>query len=102
MSPSQSLTLLQSRTEYLITHARSQKQILGVTPYTPAAFGESYKALYLRDFTYMAESAPQFIPPGDIHAILHLFISHLSPQGLCPERISETGEAIYICHGPKP
>jgi hypothetical protein len=102
MTPSASFTLLQSRVEYLITHARSPKPILGVTPYTPAAFGENYKALYLRDFTYMAESAPQFIPLQDTRAILALFLSHLSPEGLCPERISDTGEVIYLCHGPKP
>jgi glycogen debranching enzyme len=101
LSAEPAFTRLQERVSFLIEHARMQHP-LGVVGYTPAAFGEAYKALYLRDFTYMAESAPEFIPGEHIRAIIALFVSHLSPEGLCPERISNDGEVIYICHGPKP
>lgn len=92
---------LQARVAYLIEHAR-RPHPLGVTAYTPAAFGEGYDALYLRDFTYMAESAPEFVPADHLHAVLDLFVAHISPAGLCPERISNAGEIIYICHGGRP
>ena len=94
-------TKLQARVADLLEHAR-QPHPLGVTSYTPAAFGAEYPALYLRDFTYMAESAPEFIPPGHVRAILALFAAHVSSEGLCPERISNDGEVIYICHGGRP
>lgn len=92
---------LQTWVEHLIVNARREHP-LGVTAYTPAAFGDTYPALYLRDFTYMAESAPEFIPLEHVRAVIALLIAHLSPDGLCPERISNDGEVIYTCHGGKP
>lgn len=92
---------LQQRVASLIEHARMPHP-LGVVGYTPAAFGEAYKALYLRDFTYMAESAPEFIPPAHVRAIVDLLVAKLSPAGLCPERISNDGEVFYVCHGSRP
>lgn len=92
---------LQSRVAHLIAHARREHP-LGVTAYTPAAFGDTYPALYLRDFTYMAESAPEFIPREHVRGILALFADNLSPEGVCPERIGHGGEIIYICHGGRP
>lgn len=92
---------LQAIVARLIEHARRPSP-LGVTAYTPAAFGDTYPALYLRDFTYMAESAPEFIPAAHVRDILALFVRHLSPEGLCPERIGNDGEVIYICHGGRP
>lgn len=92
---------LQSRVSHLIAHARREHP-LGVTAYTPAAFGEEYPALYVRDFTYMAESAPEFIPAGHVRAVIALLVAHLSPAGLCPERIGNDGEIFYVCHGAKP
>ncbi|HNC24393.1 MAG TPA: hypothetical protein PLU52_09315 [Opitutaceae bacterium] len=75
---------------------------LGVTAYTPAAFGEAYPALYLRDFTYMAESAPEFMPLEHVRAVIALLVRHLSVEGLCPERITNEGEVFYVCHGGRP
>lgn len=75
---------------------------LGVTAYMPAAFGDTYPALYLRDFTYMVESAPEFIPAEHARAILALFVAQMSPEGLCPERIGNDGTVFYICHGGRP
>ena len=92
---------LQGRVADLIANAR-RPHPLGVTAYTPAAFGEAYPALYLRDFTYMAESAPEFIPLEHQRAILALLAAHLSPEGLCPERIGNDGEVFYVCHGGRP
>ena len=94
-------TKLQGRVADLIAHA-SRPHPLGVTSYTPAAFGAEYPALYLRDFTYMAESAPEFIPLEHVRAIIALLAAHMSPEGLCPERITNDGEVIYICHGGRP
>ncbi|HZZ44100.1 MAG TPA: hypothetical protein VFE58_14280 [Tepidisphaeraceae bacterium] len=102
ISPSDAFAQLKARVEYLIDHARAAYPLGGVTAYTPVAFGTAYKALYLRDFTYMAESAPEFIPSDHIQKILALFVSHITREGLCPERISDTGEVIYVCHGPRP
>jgi hypothetical protein len=92
---------LQELVAHLVRNARCQHP-LGVTAYTPAAFGDTYPSLYLRDFTYMAESAPECIPPGHVRDIIALFIANLSPDGLCPERISNDGAVIYICHGGHP
>lgn len=92
---------LQSRVAALLARARMNHP-LGVVAYTPAAGGEAYPALYLRDFTYMAESAPEFIPVDEVRALIALLITHLSPDGLCPERISNEGEVIYVCHGARP
>lgn len=99
--PDPSFLKLQGHVAELIKNAR-RPHPLGVTSYTPAAFSEAYPALYLRDFTYMAESAPEFIPRADLRAIIALFAAHVSPEGLCPERISNDGEVIYICHGGRP
>jgi hypothetical protein len=92
---------LRDRVAQLIESARCDHS-LGVTTYTPAAFGAAYPALYLRDFTYMAESAPEFIPLDQVRAILALLVARLSPEGLCPERIGPAGEVIYVCHGGRP
>jgi len=92
---------LQGRVADLIEHAR-RPHPLGVTSYTPAAFGEAYPALYLRDFTYMAESAPEFVPLEHQRAIIALLAGRVSPEGLCPERIGDDGEVIYVCHGGRP
>ena len=99
MTSAESLAQFKDRVEYLIEHARMNHP-LGVVAYTPAAFGEAYKALYLRDFTYMAESAPEFIPLEHMRKIIALFVSHFSPEGRCPERITNAGEVVYVCHGP--
>ena len=92
---------LRARVAQLIANARCD-HALGVTAYTPAAFGEAYPALYLRDFTYMAEAAPEFIPLDHVRAIIALLVARLSPEGLCPERIGPAGEVIYVCHGGRP
>ncbi len=92
---------LQGRVADLLAQARCPHP-LGVTAYTPAAFGAEYPALYLRDFTYMAESAPEFIPREHVRAILALLAAHQSPEGLCPERIGNDGEVFYVCHGGRP
>ena len=92
---------LQGRVAYLIEHAR-RPHPLGVTSYTPAAFGEAYPALYVRDLTYMAESAPEFIPLDHLRGIITLLATHVSPEGRCPERIGNDGEVFYVCHGGRP
>jgi hypothetical protein len=92
---------LQELVARLIANAR-RPHPRGVTAYTPAAFGDTYPALYLRDFTYMAESAPECIPPEHVRDIIALFLAHLSPEGLCPERIGNDGEVFYVCHGGRP
>lgn len=100
-TPASAFSRLQQIVADLITNARVDHP-LGVVSYTPAAFGDTYPALYLRDFTYMAESAPGFIPANHVRAIIDLMLAHLSPAGLCPERISQSGEVIYVCHGAGP
>ncbi|MBW7894935.1 MAG: hypothetical protein H3C27_07440 [Opitutaceae bacterium] len=92
---------LQTLVARLITQARREHP-LGVTAYTPAAFGDAYPALYLRDFTYMAESAPELMPLEHVRDVIGLITGHFSPAGLCPERISNEGEVIYTCHGDQP
>ena len=92
---------LRARVAYLLENAR-RPHPLGLTSYTPAAFGEAYPALYLRDFTYMAESAPEFVSREHVRAVIALLAAHLSPEGLCPERITNEGEVIYVCHGGGP
>lgn len=100
-TPTAAFERLQQIVADLIANARVDHP-LGVVSYTPAAFGDTCPALYLRDFTYMAESAPGFIPPSHVRAIIDLMLAHLSPAGLCPERISQAGEVIYVCHGSGP
>jgi hypothetical protein len=105
VTAAQALQQLRTRVEYLIEHARTNHPLgpQGIAAgYTPAAFGEGYTALYLRDFAYMAESAPEFVPLAHVQAILELFVARQSTEGLTPERITSGGEAIYVCHGAKP
>lgn len=92
---------LQEIVARLIGQARRANP-LGVTAYTPAALSDFYPALYLRDFTYMVESAPECIPPEHVRDIIALFVAHLSPEGLCPERIGNDGVVFYVCHGRRP
>jgi len=74
----------------------------GATAYYPAVGGNLYPACYLRDFTYMAEAAPEFIPPADTRALLALFLDHCRADGLAPEKVKPDGHPSYICHGPLP
>ncbi|QYM80088.1 hypothetical protein K0B96_05590 [Horticoccus luteus] len=92
---------LQGRVVNLLARARTNHP-LGVIAYTPAAEGEAYPALYLRDFTYMAESASEFMPLTEVRAVIALLVAHLSREGLCPERITNQGEVVYVCHGARP
>jgi hypothetical protein len=74
----------------------------GVTAYYPAAGGEAYPNCYLRDFTYMVESAPEFIPSAETRTLLALFLAHCREDGTAPEQIKADGRPSYVCHGPLP
>lgn len=74
----------------------------GVAAYYPAAGGKCYPNCYLRDFTYMVESAPEFVPATDTRALLALFLSHCREDGTAPEQIKADGRPTYVCHGPLP
>ncbi len=73
-----------------------------LTAYYPAAGGEAYPNCYLRDFTYMVEAAPEFIPAAETRALLALFLAHCREDGTAPEQIKADGRPSYVCHGPLP
>ncbi len=74
----------------------------GIVAYYPAAGGEAYPNCYLRDFTYMVESAPELIPAAETRALLALFLAHCREDGTAPEQIKAAGHPTYVCHGPVP
>lgn len=76
----------------------------GFTYYFPAAHGSGYPASYLRDFCYMVEAAAEFIPADHVGGTIDFFMSHITADGLCPERIGlkDGVRIIYVCHGPLP
>jgi hypothetical protein len=75
---------------------------LGIAGYYPAVDADFYPACYLRDFVYMVEAAPEFIPPADTRALLTLFLTNCREDGLAPEKVMPNGQAVYGCHGPLP
>ncbi|MBI4023398.1 MAG: hypothetical protein HY360_00350 [Verrucomicrobia bacterium] len=92
---------LQEKVRRLIEAARFVGEA-GVSMYYPAPSGNLYPSCYLRDFTYLVESVPEFIPPGHTRAILELFLRNCRADGLCPEKILPSGQPTYVCHGARP
>jgi len=92
---------LQEQVQTALTQARFVFRE-GVTAYYPAVGGQCYPNCYLRDFTYMVEAAPEFIPPAETRALLALFLAHCREDGTAPEQIKADGRPSYVCHGPLP
>lgn len=67
--------------------------------YYPVIGGDVYPWFYLRDFTYMYASAPEFFPPHEVRPLLAMLLSKIRADGWAPERITDKGEPIYRCHG---
>lgn len=91
-------TWLQKQCLRLVAAARFQTPG-GLVFYYPVARGNSYPWFYLRDFTYMYESAPEFFPQSEVRPVLAMLLSKIRGDGWAPERITADGEAIYRCHG---
>lgn len=71
----------------------------GLVMYYPVVGGDVYPWFYLRDFTYMYRSAPEFFPPPEVRSLLTVLLRKIRADGWAPERITDKGEAIYRCHG---
>lgn len=89
---------LQTRCSELIAKARF-KGFSGLVFYYPVAGGVAYPKLFVRDFAYMYESAPEFFPAHEVYPVLAELIRHIREDGLAPECISMDGRANYRCHG---
>lgn len=73
----------------------------GIICYYPAG-SRDYQALYIRDFTYMVEAVPEFIPVEDVKSILDLFMENIHYNLYCvPETIGKDGKPYYCCHGSR-
>lgn len=89
---------LQKQARHLVVAARF-KTADGLVLYYPVVGGNAYPWFYLRDFTYMYDSAPEFFPASEVRPVLELLLRKIRDDGWVPERITATGEAIYHCHG---
>ncbi len=66
----------------------------GTILYTPDGIS-SYNALWLRDFSYMAEYAGSTIPDADIAACIRYAIRHRREDGWMPDRVTGDGIGVY-------
>ncbi|MFI5355811.1 MAG: hypothetical protein ACHQ4G_00605 [Opitutales bacterium] len=93
----ETLDWLRAQSRQLVAAARFQA-LDGLVFYYPVP-GGYYPWFYLRDFTYMYESAPEFFPAAEVRAVLEMIFRCARPDGWVPERITSAGEPIYRCHG---
>lgn len=70
----------------------------GTTLYTPDGMG-NYDALWTRDFAYMAEYAPQFIPDGDLRRAIDYLLAGQRGDGWIPDRVYADGKIEYAAGG---
>lgn len=66
----------------------------GTTLYTPDGVA-SYNALWLRDFSYMAEYAGFAIPEKDITECIQYSINHRREDGWMPDRVCSDGTGVF-------
>ncbi len=66
----------------------------GTILYTPDG-AASYNALWLRDFSYMAEYAPEFIPTAHIKDAVLYAKKHERADGWLPDRVYADGTVCY-------
>ncbi len=66
----------------------------GTVLYTPDGIA-SYNALWLRDFSYMAEYAPEFIPTAHIKDAVLFVRKHKRADGWMPDRVYADGTVCY-------
>ena len=91
------LNWLQAQSRQLVAAARFRSKD-GLAFYYPVPNGH-YPWFYLRDFTYMYESAPELFPADEVRAVLEMIFRSIRADGWVPERITPEGEPIYRCHG---
>jgi hypothetical protein len=99
-TPRQALAWLEETCRRLLQQARHPWPS-GLVCYYPAANGEAYPAFYLRDFTYMVESAPQFIPAEDVRFAIDAFLGGIYRDESAPQLIARDGQCQYFCHGAR-
>ena len=66
----------------------------GVPMYTPDGIG-SYKALWVRDFTYMMEYAGDLMPKESVKSCIEYLLSHTDTNGWIPDRVAANGYTDY-------
>lgn len=67
----------------------------GTTLFTPDGSG-NYKGMWVRDFCYMVEGAPELFKPEEIRAAyLFLLARQRSEDGAMPDRVRQDGVPIY-------
>ena len=66
----------------------------GTVLYTPDGIA-SYDALWLRDFSYMAEYAPECIPDADLIGCIRFARKHKREDGWMPDRTYADGTTCY-------
>lgn len=66
----------------------------GTWLYTPDGIA-NYDALWLRDFSYMAEYAGFAVPEEDIIACIRYSIRHRREDGWMPDRVTRDGVGVY-------
>ncbi|NLG25898.1 MAG: hypothetical protein GX558_11115 [Clostridiales bacterium] len=66
----------------------------GTVLYTPDTVS-SYNALWGRDFAYMAEYAPEFMPLEHLLGGIGYLVRHARADGWIPDRVGGDGRAVY-------
>jgi len=67
----------------------------GTPLYFPDGSGH-YAACWTRDFYYMAEGAPQLIPPEEVLAGIDYLLARQRDDGFIPDRVTADGRAIFF------
>jgi hypothetical protein len=66
----------------------------GTVLYTPAG-GSHYRALWVRDFTYMVEYAGELVPAAHVEACIHYLLGQVREDGAPPDRVLPNGAPVY-------
>jgi hypothetical protein len=66
----------------------------GTVLYTPAG-GSHYRALWVRDFTYMVESAGHLLPAAHVEACIRYLLRQVREDGAPPDRVLPSGAPVY-------
>ncbi len=66
----------------------------GAMIYTPDGKG-NYRALWTRDFAYMAESAGDLIPLGELESCVQRLVDGIREDGATPDRVRPDGVPVY-------
>lgn len=73
----------------------------GIWLFRPDGRG-NYNALWTRDFCYMLEGVPHFLPSDEVVAAYFYLMDRQREDGVIPDRVNPDGEPVYLVMGEAP